>query len=67
MAANYTSGDITAQLIRDSKNCWGCDNKMLGIFSYCKRTKCISCGGKSCESPEELLKRLQIVNSTRRI
>ncbi len=66
MAENYTSGDINTKLIRDSKLCWGCDNKMLGIFSYSLRTRCASCGDISCESPEETLKRLQIINSTGR-
>lgn len=67
MAGNYTVTDISTTLIEASKNCWVCHRPMLGIFSYSKRTKCISCGGSSCESPGELLKRLQIINSTRRI
>lgn len=61
MIPRFTAGDITTKLIRDSKNCQTCDNKMLGIFDYKLRTDCVDCTVK-CESPLEILTRLQIMN-----
>lgn len=63
MIEKFMAGDITTQLIRNSKSCWKCENKMLGIFSYILRTKCRSCSIKTkCESPMEILDRLKIIN-----
>lgn len=61
MTDRFTSIDITDKLIQDSKSCCGCGNKMLGIHSYVARINCESCEDFNCETPEEILTRLNII------